>query len=216
MRVECESCRALVDASFAVTGGTARATCPACHHVMTAAPAPPAAPEVEAALCPKCGAPRDGEACKTCGLAASRMAAFSAARDADVPAAVQAAWQRVTAGWDDAARHDELLRLVTLHHAYAWAASRYRARRDDVATRQLERLRRAAEATLFASATVRPDAAVAPYRATRAVLVVLIVAVLVGLVYAMVMRGRSEPVRSAPVPARPLVPGHPVSPSTVK
>jgi hypothetical protein len=169
------------------------------------------------AECPKCGAPPAGDACKTCGLATAKMAAFAAARDADVPVALRDAWQRAAERWDEPAAHDALFALVTAHSAYAWAASHYRSHKDAVAERQLARLRRAAEATLLAGATVRPDASTAPYRATRAVLVVLIVTMLVGLIYAFVMRGRAaSPPTDRPVPAAPLRPGHPISPSTAR
>jgi hypothetical protein len=39
--------------------------------------------------------------------------------------------------------------------------------------------------------------------------------ILVGAVYAMVMRGRSVSPRPPEIPARPLQPGQPVSPSTI-
>jgi hypothetical protein len=144
------------------------------------------------------------------------MAAYAEAREAGVPDAVREAWRHVTGAWSDPARHDELLRVVSIHDSYAWAAGRYRTRRDDVAVRQLERLRRAAEATLFATASARPDASTAPYRATRGVLMVLIVAVVVGLVYAMVMRTRASTPPARALPVQRLVPGHPVSPSTIQ
>jgi hypothetical protein len=216
MRVECESCRELVAASFAVAGDTVRATCPACAHVMSATSA--AAPAASAAPCPKCGAPRRGQAaaCARCGLAAARMAEFSDVRDIAVPEPVREAWARVTAAWDEPARHDDLLRQVATHNCYAWAARRYRARGPDpVAERQLDRLRFAAEATLLASATVRPDAAVQPYRVARGILGFLIAAVVAGLLYATVIRG---PFAGPSAPAAPatLTPGHPVSPSTIK
>jgi hypothetical protein len=225
-------------ASFAIDGPTARATCPACHHVMTVregsprdapgarpveppratAPAVPGAREAstargspdDASLCPKCGAARvaGAEACGACGLAIARMAAYIDARDAAVPDPVREAWARAAAAWDDEARHDELLRQVASHNAYAWAAGRYRTRGGDaVARRQLERLRRAAEATLLASATVRAAEA-RPYRGTAGVLAVLIVVIAIGLLYAVVIRDHPSP--------RALVPGHPVSPSTIK
>lgn len=220
MRVECESCHELQVASFAIDGSDVCATCPACGHAMRAraAPAVPAGPEAPA--CPKCGAPRrdDATACATCGLAVSRMESFREALEAAVPGEVREAWARTAEHWSDAARHDELLRLVASHRCYAWAAGRYRTRKsDETAVRQLERLRRAAEATLLASATARDQAAARPYRASTGVLAILIVAILVGLVYALVLRQPAlAPSRTLPVPARPLAPGHPVSPSTIK
>jgi hypothetical protein len=259
VRVECESCRELVVASFAIDGHAVRATCPACRHVMhvsegsapggsgpegarpegadaitapvkepAEAPrrAPADAPD-EASLCPKCGAVRGSDviACGSCGLTVARMAAYVDARDAAVPDPVRDAWTRATAAWDDGARHDDLLRLVASHNAYAWAAGRYRTRGDDaVARRQLERLRRAAEATLLASATVRPTADAKPYRGTAGVLAVLVVVIVVGLLYAVVIRdhpsSRARPASPGTAGSsgavQPLVPGHPVSPSTIR
>jgi len=220
MRVECESCHELVTASFSVDAGALRATCPACRHAM----AVPLAAAAEPPACPKCGALLGGEsaACPGCGLAAARRAGYSDARDAAVPDPVRAAWQRAAEAWSDLARHDELLRQVAAHSCYAWAAARYRARgRDPVAERQLDRLRRAAEATLLAGASARRDTTVGPYRATLGVLAILIAAIVIGVVYATLVRGPSGAAvapagSSAPVPVRPLTPGHPVSPSTVR
>jgi hypothetical protein len=130
---------------------------------------------------------------------------------------VRDAWQRATARWNDPAVHDELLQLAAAHHSYAWVAGRYRTRGPDaVAQRQIERLRRTAEATLLASATARSSAAARPYRAARSVLAILIVAVVVGLLYATVIRDRPRPPRTPSIPARPLTPGQPVSPSTIR
>jgi hypothetical protein len=219
MRVECESCHELVTASFALdersesTGGgapgTLRATCPACRHAMIV----PLAPAAAAAVCPKCGATRRGDAtaCSGCGLASSRMADYTEARDAVAPEPVRAAWVRVADGWNDPARHDELLRQVATHCCYAWAAGRYRTRAGDpIAERQLDRLRRAAEATLLAGATVRREAAATPYRATVVVLALLIATVIVGLVYAALVGAPSGatiapagPGSSAPLRPRP-------------
>src|SRR5215475_5359133 len=221
MRVECESCHDLVTASFALHADALRATCPACHHAMTVpvAPATAAAP-----ACPKCGATRRGDAtaCPGCGLTTSRMADYTDARDAAVPEPVRAAWARAAEAWTDPARHDELLQQVAAHRCYAWAAGRYRTRgRDPIAERQLDRLRRAAEATLLAGATVRSDTTATPYRATLGVLAILIAAVVVGLVYATLLRGASDatiapPGPSPSAPVRRLTPGHPVSSSTLQ
>jgi F0F1-type ATP synthase membrane subunit c/vacuolar-type H+-ATPase subunit K len=69
---------------------------------------------------------------------------------------------------------------------------------------------------LLAGATVRPDAAVRPYRATIGVLAILIVAIGVGLIYAMAARASARAPSASVAPARPLILGHPVSPSTIK
>jgi len=220
VRVECESCRELAAVSLAVEAGAVRATCPACGHVTraplgAAANAAPAAP-----LCPKCGSARSASAtaCAICGLAVERMAAYSDARDAAVPDVVREAWAHAGEAWSEAARHDELLRLVAVHDCYAWAAGRYRTRTGDpIADRQLDRLRRAAEATLLASATARPDPAARPYRAAIGVLAVLIAVILVGLVYAVIREPATpSPAPASTAPVKPLTPGHPVSPSTIK
>ena len=245
MRVECEACRQLVVASFGIDGDAVRATCPACRHVMSvtrarempavgpiAGPvvAPAAAPvataigaaidpPISATLCPKCGAsPGAGAtACPACGLTVARMPAYAEARDGVVPEAVRAAWTRATAAWTTAARHDELLQLVATNDAYAWAAGRYRTRgSDDIARRQLDRLRRAAEATLLASATVRPEATARPYRATRRVLAVLIAMIAMGTLYAMVLRGHAPPSSAGSIPARPLTFERPLPPAPIK
>src|SRR5262245_58871818 len=193
-----------------------RATCPACRQLTLAAVAGDAAPS-DAPLCPKCGAVRRNDAsCVSCGLSVSRWAAYSDARDAAVPQPVRQAWTRATESWNTPAPHDELLQLAATHNSYAWAAGRYRSRRDSISTRQLERLQRAAEATLLASAHPRPDTASAPYRSARGVLAFLIVAALVGVVYAVVIRDHARPPTATAIPAQPLTPGHPVSPSTIK
>jgi hypothetical protein len=175
----------------------------------------------DAPLCPKCGAAYRGDAsaCPACGLAVARMAAYADARDARdaaVPEPVRAAWAHATAGWSDAARHEALLQLVVTYNAYAWAAGRYRARgRDPVAQHQLDRLRRATEAALLAGATVRRAQARQSHPATVGVLAALIVAIAIGLGYAIVVRDHPS-AGEQPIPARSLTPGHPISPSTVK
>jgi hypothetical protein len=209
MRVECESCHELVIASFALDAGALRATCPACRHAMTV----PLAPATAASVCPKCGATRRGDqaACPGCGLASARMASYTEAHEAAVPEPVRAAWVRVAEAWSDPARHDELLRQVATHRCYAWAAGRYRTRAGDpIAERQLDRLCRAAEATLLAGATVRRETAAAPFRATVGVLALLIATVVVGLVYAALVRPPSD---ATIAPAGPAPAGHPMSPS---
>jgi ribosomal protein L32 len=183
-----------------------------------AAPAP--------ASCPKCGAARrGGQACPRCGLSADPAEAYAKVRDAPVPEAVVAAWDRVLEAWDDADRHDALLRLVARHEAYAWAAARYReAKRaapdpdhavDAVADRQLDRMRRAALATLLASASAREERGRPPYRAATAILAMLIVAIVAGLIFAAMLQ-RNEPAgagaragQATPAEAQPAGPAQP-------
>lgn len=147
-------------------------------------------------ICPKCDTElADGaSACKKCGLEAARMPDFVATREANVPEAVRAAWTAVTADWEDAKRHDALLQLVQLNGAFAWAAGQYRARvkaapDDAIAGRQLDRLRKAAEVTLRASATVRPEKTAVAYRGTVLILALMVCTIVAGLIYAVVFRG---------------------------
>jgi hypothetical protein len=145
------------------------------------------------ANCPKCGTTQgtDDVACKKCGLAAERFDSVAQARDANVPDALIAAWDRAVEQWDEQARHDELIRLVTQHDAYAWAAARYRTKPDPIGERQLERIRKAAEVTMTSAAVVRQANAKKPYRGTTVVLVLLAVALFAGLAMAMVARNRA-------------------------
>jgi len=175
--------------------------------------------------CPKCGRSRQDEpACPGCGLAADRMASFASTREAAVPEQLRAAWDDLHAPdssappyrggepWSDQTRHDELLKLVAANNCYAWAAGRYRevirARPEDVtAARQLDRLTRAAEATMLAGATARNTVAPKPYRAATAILIMLIVALVSGLLYAMVIH--KDELSGTATPAQPVQPGSP-------
>jgi hypothetical protein len=134
------------------------------------------------------------------------MESFAAERDANIPDALAAAWDRTVEAWDDPARHDEVIRLVAQHDAYAWAAARYRTRSGDpIGDRQLARIKKAAEATLMASAAARKDTKPAHYRALTAILIMLIVAAGAGLLYATVMSNNTpEPSSDNATPAPPL------------
>ena len=84
--------------------------------------------------------------------------------DSAIPEPVLSAWQRCLSAWSDPSPHDALLSLVAHHNCFAWAAARYREKAeagDAIATARLARLRRAAEAALLATATVRPDTSTA-------------------------------------------------------
>jgi hypothetical protein len=164
------------------------------------------------------------------------MDAYGKAGDAAVPGEVAVAWDRVIEAWDDAERHDALLRLVVRHDAYAWTAGKYRdAKRavpaspspfrsypdhavDAIADRQLERMRRAAEATLYASASARQERGRSPYRAATAILALSIFAIVAGLVFAAVLQGGSPagPGPATPAEAQPARPAPPAQPALRK
>ncbi len=169
-------------------------------------PAPAAAPR-----CPKCHAVvAEHEACPGCGLAAARMAGWVAARAAAIPAELHASWTRVTESWQDQPRHDAFVQEAVTLGAYAWAAGQYqdvrRQRPDDaMARRQLERVRRTAEAAMLASAAVRQEQK-APYRSATAILVMLVVVLMAGALYATFMRETRTPAGPA-TPVMPLRPG---------
>jgi hypothetical protein len=110
-----------------------------------------------------------------------------------VPEAVTSAWEAAVAAWDDPKRHDAVIALVAKHSCFAWAAARYKERAGDpVADQQLERVRKAATATMLATAAARPETAATPYRNTMMILIALMILIAVGLVYALVRdRGSS-------------------------
>lgn len=164
--------------------------------------------------CPKCRALVGSRAaCPGCGLASSRMAGFASARDAEIPEAVRAAWSAVVSSpeaWAEQARHDAFVQLVASSSAFAWAAGQYqeirRQRPDDaVAVRQLERVRRTAEAAMLATTTVR-EVKQSPYRSATAILVMLVVLLIAGAVYARFMREAQDPAHAI-TPVAPLRPG---------
>lgn len=104
------------------------------------------------------------------------------------PDVVTAAWDRTVEQWDDPSRHEALLAMVVQHSAFAWAAARYKERGDDpVAKARLERIRKAATATLLATAKVREPEESSPYKKTLLWLMVLCVMLLLGLVFARIV-----------------------------
>lgn len=199
--VTCQHCGASAPVPLATPAPAAIAAPPA-------ATAAAALPAPAADRCPKCHAEIGSrDACPGCGLAASRMAGFASSRAALVPEAALAAWEAVLAGWDTQARHDAFIQAVAAAGVFAWAAGQYQeARRqragDPIATRQLERVRRTAEAAMLASAAVRRDEK-APYRSAIAILVMMVVVLVAGALYARFMRDTRPPGTGAPVvPAR--------------
>jgi hypothetical protein len=94
------------------------------------------------------------------------------------------AWEDVTQHWDEVPRHDALLALVAHYGAYAWVARKYREHGDDpIAMRQLDRIRKTAIATMFATQTRKRDAEKIPFRGSFLVLLLVGILTGVGLVY---------------------------------
>ena len=147
--------------------------------------------------CPKCGTActPGATACKKCGLATERMESFARAQQASIPDALGLAWERVLEQWEQPARHEEVMRLVTQHDAYAWAAAQYRSRAGDpVADKQLERVRKAAEITMLATSARKDDVATrGPYRNTIFLLVAMVVLIVGALLYAWVRSRNAAP-----------------------
>lgn len=125
--------------------------------------------------------------------------------DEAVPDSVRAAWQHAVDGWGEPARHDALLAQVAQHGCYAWAAARYRERGDDpVAQARIERLRKAATATMYATAKPRADRRTRPYSVTIAMLIALVTVAIVGFLFALRLH---KP--GAPLPPRAATPAGP-------
>lgn len=224
MKLQCDLCREIVVADFAVAGGAIEVHCPACARTFTVAatrggaepPAPPPRTTPGPMTCPKCGdAQPEAAACRTCGLLAERMPAFARDRDAGVAPEVLAAWRAVEGAWADPAAHERFLAAASTALAFPWAAQRYRevvrARPDDaIAAEHLARVARMAEATLLATAAEKPSAARKPYRGTVAVLGALLILIVIGVGYALLATSfRDDPgdraPRSQPAKARPVV-----------
>lgn len=208
MKLQCELCREIVPADFAIGDRGIDVHCPACGGDYAVAatrgnavelavaraarrPAVASAGEpADAMTCPKCGdvQPRRA-ACRSCGLAAERMGDFAHNRDAGVSPEVAAAWDHAKAHWSDDDAHERVIRVAAAALAYPWVAQRYREalrlRPDDArAAEQLARVARMAEATLLSSATRRPVAQAKPFRGTLALLAGLVLLVAIGAVYA--------------------------------
>jgi hypothetical protein len=177
-----------------------------------AAPAGPArAPRTPpGTVCPKCDAPLSPSepACPSCGLRRAMFGRYRVGAADRVPAALEALWQVVEAGWSDPALHERFLAQVSLAGAYAYAASRYRraarARRSDaIAAAQLERISRMVHAVMAVSA-VRAEGGrgARPYRGAVALLLVLVALGGLGSVFALRRRGAVDP---APAPATTIV-----------
>lgn len=124
------------------------------------------------------------------------MGAFEKDRDEAVPSSVRAAWDVVVEHWDDPKAHDVIFALTAEHQTYAWTAARYRearASRPAGATEpHLDRVRKAAEAALFVTATATRTKQRTPYASSILVLALVMFMILVGLMYAKFMKGRAS------------------------
>jgi hypothetical protein len=218
VRVACELCAAVADATARVEGGALAITCAACGGTFTAALAAspaPAAPPPTGPVCPKCEAPSAGDGpCPRCGLSPAHAAAWQAGHAEAPTASLGAAWDAVVATWSDEPSHERAAAIATETADYPWLAARYRAilrtRPDDaMARRQLERLSRRAEATLRATASAPSGDRAMAARIPFGVLLAMVFVVGVGLLYAMyVIRERNRETgghrveRIAPSPSR--------------
>jgi hypothetical protein len=214
VRLACDSCGEVGELKLELAeAGNAKVTCAHCGAEATLPLAAPsasspasssAAADDDPRRCPKChAAVGERAACPGCGLAADRMAGFSTSRAAEIPEAVLAAWHATLAAWETQARHDAFVQAVAAAGSFAWAAGQYQEERrrrpgDAIATRQLERVRRTAEAAMLASAAVRQDQKT-PYRSATAILVMLVVVLVAGALYATFMREPRAPGVSTPV-----------------
>jgi hypothetical protein len=163
--------------------------------------------------CPKCGSYQAiAVACRKCGLTTTLMPKFREQDIASIPPQVASAWIAAELNWNDPSKHEKFAAVVVESNAFAYAARQYRAaaakRPDDtVAPAQIERLRKMAEAALKATAVQRPEKGTMPFKGATMILIACIVAVVFGLVYAMMTKkhgntGELTPVPRQPAPAR--------------
>jgi hypothetical protein len=97
---------------------------------------------------------------------------------------LEAAWEAVSQRWDEVPQHDALLGVAAHYGAYAWVARKYREHGDDaIAKRQLERIRKAAIATMFATQTRKREVEKLPFKGSFLVLLLVGILTGVGLVY---------------------------------
>ncbi len=109
-------------------------------------------------------------------------------------AEVEAAWTACEEAWGEPKRHDAFFALAAQHDCFAFAAGKYKARAGDAtADAQLERIRKAAVAKMMVTGSARDAQQGRPYRATVALIVLMLVAALGGLAYVASLRHGGRP-----------------------
>lgn len=120
------------------------------------------------------------------------------------------AWDAAVADWENPVRHDTLLTLAARHEAYGWTAKQYQTRLkenagDVVAQQQIVRLRKAAELTLYATAAQRAPATKTPFKATIALIMIMIFLIIAALLVTYVLRGDKMKQRRPGAPAPTVI-----------
>lgn len=207
MNIQCVLCKEIVDiGDFRTCARGIEITCSACGGTFEVEPRRPAAAPAQPAgvACPKCEAPvpETAPACPRCGLARGHFDGYEPEDAADaVDDAVVALWERCRADWQDASAHEAFLEAAVACGAFRYAAARYRGALrdrpgDPVARARLDEVARRAQAAVFAAAqagraTNRDEPE--PFRGVAILLVVLVALGGAGLVYALFLRGATEP-----------------------
>ena len=117
------------------------------------------------------------------------MSAYRRSQEA-IPDALEKAWQSALETWDDDACHEEVMRLVVQHDAYAWAAAQYRRRpADAIRDRQLERVRKSTEAPMLIAAAAKTSdkKGPTPYKAHLILLILMVIAALAALLFTAIL-----------------------------
>lgn len=119
---------------------------------------------------------------------------------------LEALWERVVEGWDEPARHQALMGMVAQKGEYAWAAAKYKERAGDaIAAKQLEKIRKAATVSMFATASKKP-AEDPPYKRTMVIFIVLLIMLFILLVGVKLVHDTRPHPDEAPRPTTPARP----------
>ncbi len=209
MKVQCERCKEIVElVDFTTSDKGIDITCGACeqrYFVAAPAPEPAASPapaaddSVDTVDCPKCGEtqPADLDACRRCGLARDRFEDFEGGVDGIASDSLRALWDACVDDWSDATAHEAFVKAAVVESAYRYAAGSYRQilrdrPGDRMAERQLADVARRAETAILQSARAGKyeDAADEPFKKVTLLLMVLVVLIAMGIVYAMFMQAK--------------------------